>query len=314
MKFPKLILLACALALAIPAGAEEKSVTLAVKGWSCGGCASASRNALKRLDGVRDVAADFGKGEAVVCYDDARVGPGEMVKAVGKQGYRASVTAGPTSVSKGVEPKEPREGAPAVREQVSFFRVPLQCGAAEDLGCGSLSKPFLKVLERDSRVARARVNHAGTLLAVVWSDAASSPAGRATVERLFDARDLQASPLTGEEREKAAAAFGSGRWYGPAEVDTLSEREGQVIASRLVNRAKPRLRLSDAQLSQLTRDVAAVIAARLTAADGETCVDPREEMERQLVKTTKMSLSPAQIAALRQAADQGVRALPGEAR
>lgn len=68
-----------------------RSVTLEVKGWTCGACASATRIALKKLDGVTEVTTDAQKAEAVVSYDDARLTPQKMIEAVGKIGYKASV-------------------------------------------------------------------------------------------------------------------------------------------------------------------------------------------------------------------------------
>ena len=52
------------------------------------------------------------------------------------------------------------------------------------------AKPVLKDLGADSRIAEARINHAGTVLAVVWK----SPAVRAngTVENLFEKHHLAA--------------------------------------------------------------------------------------------------------------------------
>ncbi len=87
----KLCLLFLALALAWPARAATKTVTFAVKGWTCGSCAAATRIALKKLDGVEDVKTDVEKAEAVVTYDDSKVAPERMVQAIAKLGYRATV-------------------------------------------------------------------------------------------------------------------------------------------------------------------------------------------------------------------------------
>jgi mercuric ion binding protein len=71
--------------------AATRSVTLEFKGWTCGACASASKIALKKLDGVTEVTTDTQKAEAVVSYDDARLTPQKMIEAVEKIGYKASV-------------------------------------------------------------------------------------------------------------------------------------------------------------------------------------------------------------------------------
>ncbi len=79
------------LALASTLLAATRSVTFEVKGWSCGSCASATRIALKKLDGVTDVSTDVAKSEAVVTYDENKVTPQKMIEAVERMGYKATV-------------------------------------------------------------------------------------------------------------------------------------------------------------------------------------------------------------------------------
>jgi len=308
----KLLSLLIAFVFAWPAVAANRSVTFEVRGWTCGSCAAATRIALKNLHGIEDVKTDHDKMEAVVTYDDAKVTPERMVQAVAKLGYKATVktTAAPSASS-----PRPHAGttleAPMSAERISFFEVPLGCGAAEALGCGSASKPVLKALERDPNVAEAKVNHAGTVLAVVWNDPKQSRSGVAAVEAVFKARDLETTLLRGLARDKALTEYGSGRWYGAAEVDSLSEREAQVIAARLINRAKARLDLSPEKLEALTKDLSGGIATILTRDKGEECArDPFEE----LTKIASKHLNQRQLAELRKAAEEGAGALPGEAK
>jgi hypothetical protein len=56
-------------------------------------------------------------------------------------------------------------------DQISFFRVPLPCGFAPKIGCGSLARPLLLALERTAGITEAWLNQEGTLLAVVGSKA-----------------------------------------------------------------------------------------------------------------------------------------------
>jgi hypothetical protein len=48
-------------------------------------------------------------------------------------------------------------------DQVSLFRVPLPCGFAPKIGCGSLARPLVVALERTPRIAEAWLNQAGTI-------------------------------------------------------------------------------------------------------------------------------------------------------
>ncbi|HKD10495.1 MAG TPA: heavy-metal-associated domain-containing protein [Thermoanaerobaculia bacterium] len=304
-----LFLLLLSFAAALPLQADTKTVTFAVQGWTCGSCAAATRIALKKLEGVEDVRTDIQKMEATVTYDDSKVSPEKMLPAIARLGYKATVRTGGSSASLNGSEKNAALKAQASAERVSFFEVPLECGAADGLGCGSASKPVLKALERDSRVKEAKINHAGTTLAVVWSDPEQAVAGAATVESAFKRRDLDVTLLRGEARDRALKDYGSGRWYGASEVDRLSEREAHVIATRVINRAH--LDLDPGKLAALNQDLSAGIAAVLTRDKGEECArDPLEE----LTKVASKHLTGQQMAQLRKAAERGAGALPGETR
>jgi mercuric ion binding protein len=124
-----------ALALAWPLHAGTKTAAFEVSGWTCASCASATRIALKKLDGVQDVKTDPDKKEALVTYDDVKVTPEKMVQAIAKLGYKATLkndaapansTRSQTSVSPAVV-----QDRNVSTERVSFFEVPLECGAVE---------------------------------------------------------------------------------------------------------------------------------------------------------------------------------------
>jgi mercuric ion binding protein len=307
----KLSIMLVAFAVGWPLLAVTKTTAFEVSGWTCGSCAAATRIALKKLDGVEDVKTDPDKKEALVTYDDSKVTTERMVQAIAKLGYKATVKAAAPSASSPRPQAATVLDAPVSPERVSFFEVPLECGASEGLGCGSASKPVLKALDRDPKVKDAKINHAGTVLAVVWNDPEQAVSGAATVEAAFKARDLETTLLRGPARDRALQEYGSGRWYGAAEVDRLSERESQVIAARLVARAKARLELAPEKLEALTKDLSGGIAAILTRDKGEECArDPFEE----LTKIASKHLNQRQLAELRKAAEQGAGALPGEAK
>jgi mercuric transport protein len=302
-----------AFTLAWPALAASKTVTFAVKGWTCGSCAAATRIALKKLDGVEDVKTDHENAEAVVIYDDARVAPEKMIQAIEKVGYKATVKAAPArSASPGRSQLDIALDPPGSPERVSFFEVPLECGAAEGLGCGSASKPILRSLGRDARIAEAKINYSGTVLAVVWKNPDQTRSGASAIAAAFKERDLETALLRGAARDKALKDFEAARWYGAHDVDRLSEREAQVIATRVVNRASARLGLPAERVAALTHDLSVAIARRLTRETEEECA--RDPLEVELTKIARKHLNEQQLAELRKAAEQGAGALPGEAK
>jgi mercuric ion binding protein len=297
-----------ALGLSWPALAATKTVTLEVRGWTCGSCAASTRTALKKLDGVENVKTDHEKMEAVVTYDDTKVTPEGLIQATEKVGYTAAVKTvvdGAPAVSAVSEGKKGDESvAPA--EDMSFFQVPLGCAAAANLGCGSQAKPILRELEQDPRVASARINRAGTLLAIAWREPAQSRSGVPFIEGAFQKNDLEASNLQGADREKALMAYKAGQWYGSMEVDRLSEHEAEVIASRLVDRA--RLGLPPDVAASLKRDLSVLLAKHLTS----DALKERAVVEEELAAAASKYLNESQMAALRKAGEEGVMALPGE--
>ena len=76
-------------ALSFGALAAEKTETIKVSGWHCGGCAARTEAALKDVKGVSAVAADKNKKEVKVTYDDAKVKRADLDKAIADSGYSA---------------------------------------------------------------------------------------------------------------------------------------------------------------------------------------------------------------------------------
>jgi len=75
------------LGLATAAGAAEKTETVKVDGWHSSGDAYKTEQALRSLKGVVRAAADRGKGEVTVTYDDAATNRSAIEKAVAGAGY-----------------------------------------------------------------------------------------------------------------------------------------------------------------------------------------------------------------------------------
>ena len=85
----KNLIAGCLLAagLATAAFAGEKTETIKVSGWHCGGCAARTESALKDVKGVESVSFDKAKKEVVVKYDDAKVKHADLEKAITDSGF-----------------------------------------------------------------------------------------------------------------------------------------------------------------------------------------------------------------------------------
>jgi len=117
-------------------------------------------------------------------------------------------------------------------DRISVFKAPLVCPAAPQIGCGGASKPILLDLERQPGVLEARLNRAGTRIAVVWKPESNAEARRKVVAEL---KEDHATELDGKPRDQAVTDFLTGKgWYHGADVDRLSEEEADIIAARLV--------------------------------------------------------------------------------
>ena len=69
----------------------QTTVTVKVDGMTCSACSVAVRTVLKKLNGVVDAKVSVSDKQAVVEYDASKVTPQQMVDAIIKLGYRASL-------------------------------------------------------------------------------------------------------------------------------------------------------------------------------------------------------------------------------
>jgi len=76
--------------LALSAGialAKTATVTLRVKGMTCGGCETAVAQALKSTEGVEDAQVSYERGVAVVKYDDQKVTVAKLREVINSTGF-----------------------------------------------------------------------------------------------------------------------------------------------------------------------------------------------------------------------------------
>ena len=73
--------------------ASSATTTLRVEGMTCPSCKVAVRTALSKLDGVKNAKVDVANKSATVEYDPSKVTPQQLVDAVNRLGYQASLPA-----------------------------------------------------------------------------------------------------------------------------------------------------------------------------------------------------------------------------
>jgi mercuric ion binding protein len=67
--------------------ADEKTVTLAVKGMYCSACPYIVKQSLAKISGVGDVAVSYEKKTATVTYDDQKTTLSALTAATTQAGY-----------------------------------------------------------------------------------------------------------------------------------------------------------------------------------------------------------------------------------
>ncbi|MEO1766199.1 heavy-metal-associated domain-containing protein [Thiobacter aerophilum] len=67
-----------------------ESITLDVKGMTCGGCVNSVKRVLTSIDGVSLVEVSLDSGKVQVGYDPARAQPDQFKAAIRDAGYEVS--------------------------------------------------------------------------------------------------------------------------------------------------------------------------------------------------------------------------------
>jgi len=196
-------------------------------------------------------------------------------------------------------------------DQVSLFRVPLRCGMAPEIGCGSLARPLLVTLERTPGITEAWLNQAGTMLAVVGNKNFTDERRVQAVKAALEAEDMLSEELRGQARDAALEDFLVGAdWLRGTDVDQLSSREAGIIGLRLVKRLQTKATVSE--------NVAHALAAAITAFFKQRFLRDRIQPEQvnyssqELLRIATAYLDDQAIGAFANTLEEGFRPGPGE--
>ncbi len=121
----------------------------------------------------------------------------------------------------------------ANQNTITFYKVPLVCGAAPEIGCGSRLKPLFIQAGKTDEIKEAWSNRKGTVIAIVWNTAANEDIAR----KLFKQHSVKASLINDENKraELKKSMESKDEWYKGMDVDKLSIEEAGVIAHDLTS-------------------------------------------------------------------------------
>jgi len=119
----------------------------------------------------------------------------------------------------------------AATAKISFYDVPLVCGADTTIGCGSRIKPLFIESAKQKDIKESWTNREGTVIAFVWTD---SKPNNDIAQKLFKQFDIEGSLITDEKQitELTEGMNGKEIWYQGMAVDSLSLHEAGTIASK----------------------------------------------------------------------------------
>ena len=137
--------------------------------------------------------------------------------------------------------------------KVTFYKTPLVCNAAPEIGCGSRSKPALLELEKNAAVKEAWLNRPGTVIAIVWKSEVQT---ETVAKPIFDKNTISFSELSKEDAAPFRKTFRKENlWYRGANVDALSREEAATIAESSVKWALENKLINAEEADKIKADV-----------------------------------------------------------
>lgn len=141
----------------------------------------------------------------------------------------------------------------ADEEVITFYEVPLVCGAAPEIGCGSLAKPVLIEMEKISAVREAWLNREGTVYAIVWNGKDQT---KKIAQPIFEKHSVAFKKVSNAEAATYRKDFREiGKWHKGSDVDRLSIEEASKIAETSVSFVLKEKMISDEESEEIKADV-----------------------------------------------------------
>lgn len=146
---------------------------------------------------------------------------------------------------------------PTSNQSISYYQVPLVCGAAPEIGCGSRIKPFFLETEKEGKIKESWANRRGTVIAIVWAkDFNDEKQREELIQPLFKKHNIEAELIVNEkELADLTTSFKKDKWYKGIEIDQLSLEEAGVIANEMVTFAKSKYLIKDQQADSIKTEI-----------------------------------------------------------
>lgn len=164
-------------------------------------------------------------------------------------------------------------GADKNKHTVSFYEVPLVCGAAPEIGCGSRIKPLFLDVQKEKSIYQAWTNREGTIIAIKWSEAEGATHEReAIIQSLFDKHHIEAKLIDNSKQQEdllLSMEQKGNNWLKGLAVDSLSHYEAGVIAATLTDFAREADLISDAEQSRIKPEIEAYFKKELVKVRSE---------------------------------------------
>src|ERR1051325_3666407 len=158
-------------------------------------------------------------------------------------------------------------------EKISFYEVPLTCGASHEIGCGSRIKPLFIETAKENAIKESWVNRNGTMIAIVWNENLPKEEKEKIMNPLFEKLEIEATYISDAEKQKLAnekfsaalaPAEKADKWYKGMDVDQLSFEEAGILADTSTLFALRAGLINEQETSQIKKEIEDYMKGELT--------------------------------------------------
>jgi len=140
---------------------------------------------------------------------------------------------------------------------ITFYEVPLVCGAAPEIGCGSRLKPLFLDIEKENKIQESWSNRKGTVVAIVWNAPVPNKKEREQIiQPIFKQNTVDARLISSHAKitELMSSFQEKDKWYKGMEVDLLSIEEAGIIAESFTKFTKVEGLITDQEVALIKKD------------------------------------------------------------